>query len=561
MISLKSMSVSGKYIWNNDSKHEFLEKLEQPSTAQKLTSLNAKISDCSNSTDIDSCLSEFVGIIDDVSSPFFKKYHSKNATESKNKEPAENKNPWYNEECHESKYIFLHMLNKYRSFKTDENRKNMVKARSNYKSIIRKCRLNYDKERTKKFVDAKFKNAKMYWNMLKELAHVKPANMPLSSFEQYFRSINNPLDPFYSPDEDIVFFNERYANDEFNIMFVELNIGISHEEILNAIKQLKLNKSSGPDMLINEFFVHGKCILAPTLCILFNKIFDKGHFPEEWSEGYIVPLHKKGSINEVENYRGITLLSVLGKLFTRILNNRLSEWAENYHVLIEAQAGFRPGMSTIDNVFVMHGLLSHILNQGDKLYCAFVDYTKAFDYIVRENLWYKMIKYGFRGKNLNIIMSMYSKVKSRVKYNNKTGDEFFCRLGVRQGECLSPLLFSLFLNDIEESFIHSGLEGLDIDTFKLFLLLYADDIVIFANSAEQHQESLNILSDYCSRWKLTVNVAKTKVMVFRKGGILPRNLAFYYNGQQLEIVKNFKYLGIVFTAGGSFAEAQNALAG
>ena len=103
-----------------------------------------------------------------------------------------------------------------------------------------------------------------------ELAHVKPANIPVSSFEQYFRSINNPLDPFYSPDEDIVFFNERFANGEFNIMFEELNIGISHEEILNAIKQLKLNKSSGPDMLLNDFFVHGKCILAPILCILFN---------------------------------------------------------------------------------------------------------------------------------------------------------------------------------------------------------------------------------------------------------------------------------------------------
>ena len=429
------------------------------------------------------------------------------------------------------------MINKYRSFKTDENRKNMVKARSNYKSIIRKCRLNYDKERTKIFVDPKFKNVKMYWNMLKELAHVKPANIPISSFEQYFRSINYPLDPFYSPDEDVVFFNERYANDEFNIMFEELNIGITHAEILNAIKQLKLNKSTGPDMLINEFFVQGKNTLAPTLYILFNKIFDKGHFPEELSKGYIVPLHKKGSINDIDNYRGITLLSVLGKLFTRILNNRLSDWAENYHVLIEAQAGFRPGTSTIDNVFVMHGLLSHILNEGNKLNCVFVDYTKAFDYIVRENLWYKMIKYGLRGKILNIIISMYSKVKSRVKYNNKTGDEFFCRLGVRQGECLSPLLFSLFLNDIEETFIQSGLEGLDIDTFKLFLLLYADVIVIFANSSDHLQESLNLLSDYCSRWKLTVNVAKTKVMIFRKGGILPRNLAFYYNGQQLEIVK------------------------
>ena len=120
---------------------------------------------------------------------------------------------------------------------------------------------------------------------------------------------------------------------------------------------------------------------------------------------------------------------------------------------------------------------------------------------------------------------------------------------------------SLFLNAIEETFIQSGLEGLDIDTFKLFLLFNTDDIVIFANSSEQLQESLNLLSDYCSRWKLTVNVAKTKVRIFRKGGILPRSLAFYYNGQQLEIVKNFKYLGIVFTAGGSFAEAQNSLAG
>ena len=118
-----------------------------------------------------------------------------------------------------------------------------------------------------------------------------------------------------------------------------------------------------------------------------------------------------------------------------------------------------------------------------------------------------MIKYGLRGKILNIIMSMYSKVKSKVKFNNQTGNDFSCRLGVRQGECLSPLLFSLFLNDIEETFIQSGLEGLDIDMFKLFLLLYADDIVIFANSAEQLQESLNLLFDYCCRWKLTVNVA------------------------------------------------------
>ena len=228
-------------------------------------------------------------------------------------------------------------------------------------------------------------------------------------------------------------------------------------------------------------------------------------------------MHKKGSIHDVENYRGITLLSTLGKLFTRVLNNRLSDWAESYYVLTGAQAGFRAHMGTVDNSFVLHGLISHLLNQGNKLYCAFVDFTKAFDYIVRDNLWYKLIKLGLRGNIINIIKSMYSSVKSRVKFNNNLGNEFYCNLGVRQGECLSPLLFSLFLNDIEEHFIISGAEGLDIHMFKIFMLLYADDIIVFSNSPEELQKSLDLLSVYCKRWKMSINVAKTKVMVFRKG--------------------------------------------
>ena len=135
-----------------------------------------------------------------------------------------------------------------------------------------------------------------------------------------------------------------------------------------------------------------------------------GHFPEEWSEGYIIPLHKKGSINEVENFRGITLLSTLGKLFSRTINNRLSEWAEKYFILIEAQAGFRPGMSTVDNIFVLHSLITHFINRGKKLYCCFIDFTKAFDYVVRDNLWFKLVKLGLRGNILNIIKSMYQNV-------------------------------------------------------------------------------------------------------------------------------------------------------
>ena len=110
-----------------------------------------------------------------------------------------------------------------------------------------------------------------------------------------------------------------------------------------------------------------------------------------------------------------------------------------------------------------------------KLYFAYIDFTKTFDYIVRDNLWYKLIRLGLRGKISNIIKSMYSSVKSTVKYGSRLGSEFYCNLGVRQ----VSLPISLFLNDIKEQFINSRIEGLDINTLKIFMLLYADDIVIF----------------------------------------------------------------------------------
>ena len=120
-----------------------------------------------------------------------------------------------------------------------------------------------------------------------------------------------------------------------------------------------------------------------------------------------MPLHKKGNYNNADNFGVIILLSVLGKLYTRVLNNWLDKWAESYRIYIEAQFGFRKGRSTVDCVFILQGLIQKFLRSGIKLYAFFVDYSKAFDYIVRNNLWFKLITNGVRGKSLDIIMSMY----------------------------------------------------------------------------------------------------------------------------------------------------------
>ena len=121
----------------------------------------------------------------------------------------------------------------------------------------------------------------------------------------------------------------------------------------------------------------------------------------------------------------------------------------------------------------------------------------------------------------------------------------------------------MYVNDLEQELDDKGVNGIDIGMVKLLLLLYADDIVLFAKTAEELQKSLDILEEYCDRWKLTVNKSKTKihVVIFRKGGRLPANLQFNYKGSKIDIVNKFCYLGIVFTSGGSSFETQKTLSG
>ena len=139
-------------------------------------------------------------------------------------------------------------------------------------------------------------------------------------------------------------------------------------------------------------------LYCPNIYLSYLIIFwELGYFPKAWPNGFVVSLHKQGSLNNTNNYRGITLLNTIGQLFSRVLTNRLNSWADRYSVYIEAQAGFRPNMGTVDNIFVLHGIISHMLNEGKRLYCAFIDFTKAFNHVVRDNLWMKLIKLGIRG--------------------------------------------------------------------------------------------------------------------------------------------------------------------
>ena len=180
---------------------------------------------------------------------------------------------------------------------------NVVQAKSKYKTCLRKARLVYDKLETDKLNKLRYQspNARDYWKSLKSASQSPKANIPLSTFERYFKAINTPDSVFY------LFINGVYIRGELGMMYEEINWPLSREEILNAIKQLKNNKGPDLDKMINDFFfIYGAHILLPYLDILFNTIFNHGFFPIDWSHGEFMPLHIKGSINNVELW-GITL--------------------------------------------------------------------------------------------------------------------------------------------------------------------------------------------------------------------------------------------------------------
>jgi hypothetical protein len=352
------------------------------------------------------------------------------------------------------------------------------------------------------------------------------------------------------------------------VVNAKLNEDIMPDEVLRCIRLLKNNKSCGYDGILNEFLKASSSKLLNVITLLFNVILKSGKIPASWAVGYISPIYKgNGDVHDPDNYRGITILSCFGKLFTAAINARIYAFLDENSLLGNEQAGFRKQHSTTDHVFALHCLIDLYLQRRQKLYCTFIDYRKCFDSIQHSLLWEKLLKCGVNGNVLEIVRDMYRKAKSCVKTANGLSDFFVSNIGLRQGENLSPVLYCIFINDLKE-FLSTNVTGLtlphelansflfdDVEAFvHLYLLLYADDTVILSESPQNMQKCLNLLKSYCNIWGLNINVKKTKVLVFSRGKI--RNIPqFSFGEEKVDVVFDYKYLGVVFNYNNSFSKA------
>ena len=236
---------------------------------------------------------------------------------------------------------------------------------------------------------------------------------------------------------------------------------------------------------------------------LFNKIWEEERVPTEWKEGYLIKLPKKGDLSCCSNYRGITLLSIPGKVFNRVWLSRMKDAIDPQ--LPEQQAGFRKNRSFTDQIVTLRIILEQSLEWNSPLYINFVDYEKAFDSEDHQTLWKLLRHYGILEKTTNIIRNSYEGMTCRVVHGWQLTDAFEVRTGVRQGCLLSPVMFRLTMDWVMKTSTAQGRNGIQWTLWKqLDDLDYANDLAPLSHTRHQMQEKTNNVADVSARLGLKI---------------------------------------------------------
>ena len=540
-------------MWSDDSSSNFNDFISNDKVNRIILDIN------NNSIPVHTCVNDIEELfIDAANSTFGPEYiieiNSKRSCKPKFSQETIAKKNAYNIAKRRNKRRFRNALTLNEVTKASKEYKNAVRLEKSKEILIR----------NKRFRSKNVKDRRYFWSILSKKNNNSKVMPNLNSFFDSFKNLASGEDQgeYICNDED-----ENIVIDEEVETFLDSEF--TFDEIDKMVTNLKNKKACGNDKILNEYICATYNKLRPMYIALFNRVLEEGIVPESWLNGMILPIYKsKGDRNDPDNYRGITLLSCLGKLFTSVINERLNKYADKIALINENQAGFRKKYSTTDHIFLFKNVIDLHLKQkkGKKLFCAFIDYRKAFDFVWRSALWYKLKKSGIKGKLFNIIVNMYKNIKSCVSINSECSDYFASTAGVRQGESLSPFLFAIFLNDLEDYLLKSNCNAVEMSDMsaelwlKLIIIMYADDTILIANSAINLQKGLNELESYCNKWKLKINNDKTKIMIFANRKVKKEQYNFKLGEDKLEIVDSFKYLGVHFSYNGKFTVAIDNLA-
>jgi hypothetical protein len=337
-----------------------------------------------------------------------------------------------------------------------------------------------------------------------------------------------------------------------------LDAPITALEVFKAIRKLKMGKAPGEDGILTDILktaadavnngkLRGDNSVVDALVLMFNFVFDKGVWPERWGTGIIFPLHKHDSRLDPSNYRPITLLSVVGKLFGVVVNARLSAFSEATGSLSDEQGGFRPGRGTSDQVFLLREVLASRKERGLPTFATYIDARKAYDTVWREDAYVRIFDSGVRGKLWRQLQAMHSGLTRRVTHPLGMTDCFNVERGVAQGAVESPWVYANFIDGLAKELRARGL-GVPIAGRRIALLMYADDIVMLAATQHELQLMNKIATRFAQRHRFQFNGEKSGVMLFNvkpEAKAKAQAARWTLLGEKVEVKDSYVYLGTV----------------
>ena len=475
--------------------------------------------------------------------------------------------PWWNEEIKEARRLRKNLNRECRRLKKrrHESEEAEVEYQSAWAAYVRQQRLTKRKIR-----DAKVKCEKSTIQSLKEKG--------LQGGREWYRFMRGENITESEGVKDLKV-NDRYVSDEEEMkeavkMFWEdiggvgevfdarsecltldrkdaaaLDEWISIDEVKKCVKRQKNGKAAGPDEIPYEMYKNGGETVIERMTDVFNRVWREEKVPKKWNECRVTLLHKGGhkSKKELRNYRPIALTNTVGKIFSAVLNERLCKWIERNRVLGEEQNGFRIGRRAEDNIFVLNEMIERKRSEGRKLYLGFLDIEKAYDRVSREMLCKVLEKVGLSEKIVNIVRSMYQNTRAKYRLGNIETEWVRSERGVRQGCILSPTLFSLYTEELAVRMRRIN-AGVKVGTDKLGLLLYADDVVVMSESANELQSLLDIVGQYGRDFGVRFSSEKSKVMIVNRSQDV--NITWRLGENELEQTCEYKYLGVCMSVDG-----------
>ena len=324
------------------------------------------------------------------------------------------------------------------------------------------------------------------------------------------------------------------------------SISFTPQEVCTVLKNLDTTKAVGPDKISNRILRNLAQFICYPLCLIFNSSLSSGLFPSSWKLANVSPIHKKNDRQNKSNYRPISLLSCIAKVFERLVFNVLFNYCKINNLLTERNSGFKPLDSTVNQLISLVNMIYKGLDDEKEICMIFLDISKAFDKVFHNGLLFKLEQFGIGGTLLKWFKSYLTNRQQRVIIGGENSDFKSLNAGVPQGSVLGPLLFLIFINDICDS--------LESDPF-----LFADDtslgklITDPINTFSLLNRDLQTISTWAQQWLVTFNGDKTEYMIFsykRTETIYPPLL---FNGIQIKKVNEHTHLGLTLTTNMSWA--------